>query len=110
MGTLLSGEHYLALSYQATFLIWAGCALAATVIFTLFASNTQPASPAARGSIFDKILAAVSLWRDPKLWLLQATNITFGFAVGWLGAFVAPDVLTPTLSSSFIGFAGAVLS
>merc|ERR1712048_773447 len=37
-------------------------------------------------------------------------GITFGFAVGWLGAFVAPDVLTPTLSSSFIGFAGALLS
>lgn len=108
--TLLAGATYLALSYEVTFFIWAGAALASTVFFAVCATDLQPATAAARGSVFDKLLVAVKLWSDPKLWLLQTTNITFGFAVGWLGAYVAPNVLSPTMSSSFIGFAGALLS
>jgi len=108
--TLLAGKQYLGLSYQTTFFIWAAAAFSATAFFATFASNLQSSTPAARGSIFDKLLVTVRLWRDPKLWLLQTTNITFGFAVGWMGAYVAPNVITPTLDSSFIGFAGAILS
>lgn len=57
------------------------------------------------------MLVTVRLWRDPKLWLLQTTNITFGFAAAWLGGYVSSKILSVALKgSSFIGFAGAILS
>ena len=37
---------------------------------------------------------------------LQCTNLTFGFAAAWLGGYVGRNILTETLSSEFIGFAG----
>merc|ERR1712224_52570 len=67
-------------------------------------------SPTQRASVFDKLLSAIRLWRDPKLWLLQFTNLTFGFAAAWLGGYVGPQILSNALNSSFIGFAGAILS
>lgn len=97
-------------SNLVTFLIWAAAAAASAVIFAAFATDLKPATSAARGGVMDKLLVAVRLWRDPKLWLLQTTNITFGFAVAWLGGYVAPNVLSVTLGAKFIGFAGAMLS
>lgn len=108
--TLLTGKDYLHLSYMAAFLILAGAALVATVFFATFATNLQPSTSAERGSVCDKVLKAVSLWSDPKLWLLQTTNITFGFAAAWLGGYVGPKILSQALNSSFLGFAGAMLS
>lgn len=112
MTSVLTGaaSDSLKISEFQTFLIWAAFAVGSGTFFAVFAEDLQPPTPAARGGITDKLLAAVSLWKDPKLWLLQFTNITFGFAVAWIGGYVAPNILKKTLGTSFIGFAGAMLS
>merc|ERR1711908_240267 len=82
--------------------------MASTVAFMLLATNLE--SPKPQGSICGKALSAVQLWRDPKIWLLQCTNLTFGFAAAWLGGYVSRNILSQALDSDFIGFAGALLS
>mmetsp|Transcript_23478 Transcript_23478/g.41284 ORF Transcript_23478/g.41284 Transcript_23478/m.41284 type:complete len:443 (-) Transcript_23478:4-1332(-) len=108
--TLMRGPQYLNLSYMTTFCIWTGAACASFVGFALFATNLQPSSQAKKGSNCDKLLAAVRLWSDPKLWLLQCTNITFAFGAAWLAGYVSPRITSKALSSSFLGFATAILS
>jgi len=108
--TLLKDPNFADLSYMATFLVWTASAFLATVCFAMFATNLQPSTPVQKGSVCSKLLTALRLWSDPKLWLLQSTNITFGFAAAWLAGYVSPKILKPALSSSFIGFAGAILS
>lgn len=103
-------HKYIGLSYPITFYIYAALATLATAVFMVFATNVQSQTPPAKGSVCGKVLVAVSLWRDPKLWLLQTTNITFGFAAAWLGGYVGREILTKAVSSAFIGFAGALLS
>merc|ERR1711908_261521 len=57
--------------------------MASTVAFMLLATNLE--SPKPQGSICGKALSAVQVWRDPKIWLLQCTNLTFGFAAARVG-------------------------
>jgi len=90
------------------FLIFAGLALVSTVILEVHGKDL-PAVMQRRGCC-SKVTTVISLWRDPKLWLLQATNITFGFATGWLNGYVASHILGKTVHVAYIGFAGAVLS
>ncbi|CAE7271012.1 Vwa8 [Symbiodinium sp. KB8] len=99
---------YAHLDYSVVFYIFSGLAVASTVAFMALATNFE--KPAQRGSVFAKVLSAVALWSDPKIWVLQCTNLTFGFAAAWLGGYVGRNILTPALSSEFIGFAGAMLS
>lgn len=108
--TLLTGASYANLTYATTFFIWAFVAFLSVAFFQLVAINIEAASEAKAGSVCDKLLTAVRLWRDPKLWLLQTTNITFGFGAAWLAGYVGPNILSVALKSSFIGFAGAILS
>lgn len=104
--TLLT--KYAHLSYSAVFLLFGALAMASAVTFMFLATNLE--SPKPRGSICGKALSAVHLWRDPKIWLLQCTNLTFGFAAAWLGGYVSRNILSQALDSDFIGFAGALLS
>jgi MFS family permease len=100
---------YAKFTEPTAFFIWACVALLATVVFMILASNFQ--SPeSGRGSIMTKLLSAVSLWNDPKLWFLQCTNIAFAFAAAWLPGYVGRTILTPALGKDFIGFASALLS
>ncbi|CAE7544317.1 Unc93a [Symbiodinium natans] len=99
---------YAKLDYSVVFYIFSGLAVASTIAFMVLATNFG--KPAQRGSVFAKVLSAVSLWSDPKTWVLQCTNLTFGFAAAWLGGYIGRNILTPALSSDFIGFAGAMLS
>lgn len=108
--TLLTGKDYAHLDYMDAFLILAGAALLSTILFATCSSRLQPSAAVERGSMCDKVLKAVSLWSDPTLWMLQTTNITFGFAAAWLGGYVGPNILSKDLSAAFIGFAGAILS
>lgn len=102
---------YAELSVPTVFYIWAAVAFVSTFTFLAFASDfNRSKSPASSASITEKLLAAVSLWREPQLWLLQCTNITFGFAVAWNSGYVSGSILSPALGSGFIGFAGALLS
>jgi MFS family permease len=101
---------YIKISFPGAFFFWAGCALIASILFVAIATDLRADSPAQAGSVSDKLLAAVKLWNDPKLWLLQCTNIAFGFAVAWLSGYVAKNIFSVAISASFIGFAGAILS
>lgn len=107
-------NKYAKLSWPIVFYIFAGLAFLATVIFITFASDMAVGKPP-RGSVKDKLLGAMRLWKDPKLLLLQATNITFGFAASWNGGYIGRYILSPALSktgngATFIGFAGAIIS
>jgi len=105
----------LGLQQWVAFTIWTVAALAATVGFSAAATDLTPATAASsRGGIFDKVWAATDLWKDPKLWLLQATNVTFGFAAAYNAGFVNSNITSRALKkqggATFIGYGGAVLS
>ncbi|CAK9014708.1 unnamed protein product [Durusdinium trenchii] len=97
------------LDYPAVFLIFAGLAVASTVIFQLLAKETE-SEPRRTGDLCGKALSALRQWTDPQTWFLQCTNLTFGFAAAWLGGHIGREILTEALSSEFIGYAGALLS
>ncbi|CAJ1453660.1 unnamed protein product [Effrenium voratum] len=100
---------YAHLDYPVVFCIFSGLAVVSTLAFMAFATEVNGGGP--RGSMCAKALAAVRLWKDPKIWVLQCTNLTFGFAAAWLGGYVGRQILSPALGGSeFIGFAGAMLS
>jgi len=103
-------HKYVGLSYSTTFYIYSGLALLSAVAFQSLATSLQGSSPPAKGNVCGKVMLAISMWSDPKLWLLQSTNITFGFAAAWLGGYVGREILTKALDSGFLGFAGALLS
>lgn len=103
-------HSYANLSFAGTFYIFAALAFAANVTFQLCSTNLQREGGPKVGNVCQKVLAAVSLWKDPKIWVLQATNITFGFAAAWNGGYVGRNIFSKALNSGFIGFAGALLS
>lgn len=100
--------EYAGMSYPALFYSMAGMAVAATVTFMALASDADQAPPP--GSLCEKTMSAVRLWNDPNIWLLQFTNLTFGFAAAWLAGYVNREILSQALSSGFIGIAGALQS
>eukprot|EP00931_Biecheleriopsis_adriatica_P036789 TRINITY_DN21155_c0_g1_i2.p1 TRINITY_DN21155_c0_g1~~TRINITY_DN21155_c0_g1_i2.p1 ORF type:complete len:463 (-),score=89.82 TRINITY_DN21155_c0_g1_i2:68-1426(-) len=104
--TLLT--KYAGLDYSLVFYIFSALAFVATLAFMALATSLSEAPPP--GSFCAKALSAVRLWGDPKIFLLQCTNLTFGFAAAWLGGYVGRKILSQALSSDFIGFAGALLS
>lgn len=108
--TLLTDLDYAGLTYTTAFFIWTGFAFLSTAFFAFAATDLKPSSEVSMGSMCDKLMTAVALWRDPKLWLLQTTNITFGFAAAWVASYVGPNITSVALSSTVIGFAGALLS
>merc|ERR1712070_718262 len=52
----------------------------------------------------------IGLWSDPKIWLLQFTNLTFGFGAAWNASYVGTEFTAKALSSQWIGFTGALIS
>jgi len=93
------------------FYIFAGIAIASTVTFMVLSSTDQKKTePLQVSQFFDKALSALRLWSDPRLWVLQCTNLAYGFAAGFMTGYVARQILSQALSSTFIGFAGAVSS
>ncbi|CAK0799561.1 unnamed protein product [Prorocentrum cordatum] len=101
---------YAKLSYPVVFYLYSALALSSAVAFMASATELQSGANAPKAEVCTKVLAAVRMWRDPKLWLLMSTNVTFGFAAAWLGGYVGENILSQALSSGFIGFAGALLS
>eukprot|EP00928_Gymnodinium_smaydae_P078732 TRINITY_DN62821_c0_g1_i1.p1 TRINITY_DN62821_c0_g1~~TRINITY_DN62821_c0_g1_i1.p1 ORF type:complete len:463 (-),score=42.16 TRINITY_DN62821_c0_g1_i1:196-1518(-) len=101
---------YVGLHFDVVFYIYAGLAALAALVFASWSTDLQKGGADTRSSICAKLTAATTLWRDPKLWLLQPTNITFGFAAAWLGGYVSRNILSQALNLGFLGFAGAMLS
>lgn len=44
------------------------------------------------------------------MWLLQFTNLAFGFAAAWNASYIGPRFTSKALGSDFIGFTGALIS
>ena len=104
--TLLT--KYAGLDFAAVFYIFSGLALVSALAFQVLATETNSVTPS--GSLCAKATSAIRLWKDPKLWVLQCTNLTFGFAAAWLAGYVGSQIVKPALGAQFIGFAGAMLS
>eukprot|EP00435_Cladocopium_sp_Y103_P041457 s2442_g11.t1 len=96
------------LNYPVVFHIFGAVALISTLAFHVMATSPSDAAgtTSATAGPCSKAFSAVRQWKDPKTWFLQCTNLTFGFAAAWLGGYVGRNILTETLSSEFIGFAG----
>jgi MFS family permease len=101
---------YLNLSYVALFYTYMVLAFVATLTFALMGGNMQSANPSPPGSICGKAAEVVKLWKDPKLLLLQFTNVAFGFAAAYLGSYINPQILSKALDKKFIGLMTGILS
>mmetsp|Transcript_66526 Transcript_66526/g.124090 ORF Transcript_66526/g.124090 Transcript_66526/m.124090 type:complete len:444 (-) Transcript_66526:136-1467(-) len=110
--TLLTNRHFhIVLSYPVVFYILAGLAFLSTCSFQALATGMEAKqAPAAARGACTKMLAAIDLWQDPKLWLLQTTNLTFGFAAAWYGGFVNRNIVSKALNPTVIGLLGSLLS
>jgi len=103
-------REYAKLSYSDIFYMYSSLALLSALAFMATATNLQSGAAVLNAELFSKILAAGKLWRDPKFWLLQFTNITFGLAAAWLAGYVGENILSKAVSSGVIGFASALTS
>lgn len=55
-------------------------------------------------------MAAVSLWNDPKIWLIAGNNIAFGMASAYLNGYINGTWQKEALGSgALIGFLGAII-
>uniref|UniRef100_A0A7S1FKS2 Major facilitator superfamily (MFS) profile domain-containing protein n=1 Tax=Noctiluca scintillans TaxID=2966 RepID=A0A7S1FKS2_NOCSC len=91
------------------FYLYGGVATLVTIIYISFAREMETGERA-RGSVCGKVLMAVEQWTDPKTWLLQFTNITFGFVAAYLGGYVNAEITSKAFNSDSLGFCGALLS
>mmetsp|Transcript_27400 Transcript_27400/g.63285 ORF Transcript_27400/g.63285 Transcript_27400/m.63285 type:complete len:442 (-) Transcript_27400:140-1465(-) len=110
--TLLTNRHFhIVLSYPVVFCILSALAFLSTCVFQALATGMEAKQPPAGArSACTKMLAAIDLWQDPKLWLLQTTNLTFGFAAAWYGGYVNRNIVSEALNPTVIGLLGSLLS
>jgi len=67
-------------------------------------SNGQTTRP------LHKVFAVVSLWRDPLIWLLSPTNLTFGFAAAYMNSYVNHNFAAKELGVTLVTSMAAVTS
>jgi hypothetical protein len=99
------------------FAIYAVLASLATVGMA-FANDAPPTRTPARGSFCAKALGALSMWTDPKIWLISGSNIAFGFSAAYLAGYINANWLQTAitgatgdaqLAQNLIGFLGALI-
>jgi len=61
-----------------------------------------------RKSPFSKLFATIRLWKDPRIWLLSPTNITFGFGAAYLNGYFNATYEAPELGTKSLGTLCAV--
>jgi len=101
---------YASLSIPIVFFIYSGVACVSSMIF-LMTEPVQSTKASARAGFFDKLLAALKLWPDPKIWLMAFTNLTFGFSAAFMNGYVNANYVSGSHSnfnSSFVGFLAAI--
>jgi len=57
--------------------------------------------------VLAKLMGAVHLWSDVRIWLISPTNITFGFAAAYLNGVFNATVAAREVGASYIGFLSA---
>eukprot|EP00928_Gymnodinium_smaydae_P030061 TRINITY_DN22454_c1_g2_i5.p1 TRINITY_DN22454_c1_g2~~TRINITY_DN22454_c1_g2_i5.p1 ORF type:complete len:429 (-),score=40.01 TRINITY_DN22454_c1_g2_i5:121-1407(-) len=55
-----------------------------------------------------KFLATVSLWSNPRIWLISFTSVTFGFSAAYLNGYVTAHLATKVLGESSLGALSAL--
>ena len=71
-------------------------------IYDLPSGDSDAAKP------LDKVLAAISLWSDPAVWLLAPTNLSFGFCAAYMNGFVNARFAAAELGQESVAFLGAI--
>lgn len=59
-------------------------------------------------SLFSKTSATIRLWRDPKLWLLSPTNVTFAFSAAYMNGYFSAMLAKPELGEKAIGACASI--
>merc|ERR1712048_701933 len=81
-----------------------------SALLVVFCKDLRSKNEQARASIFAKASAAVTLWRDPKIWLISGNNIAFGFCAAYLNGYINGKWQEEALGSGqLIGFLGAII-
>jgi hypothetical protein len=102
-------QKYAHIDDLLSFLTYAALATAAT-LGLVFSSDRRARNPQARAGLCAKASAAVSLWSDPKIWLIAGNNIAFGFAAAYLNGYINGKWQKEALGSGdLIGFLGAII-
>lgn len=68
------GSQHLGLEFHVVFYIFGGLAMLSTLCFCALATEMTQQTTNVRSC--GKAMSAISLWKDPKIWLLQCTNLT----------------------------------
>lgn len=114
---LLNTKGVVDISISWSFLIFAVLALIATLVVAFSISVEDSHQTAiSRTDPMGKALAAVRIWRDPKIWLLSFTNLAFGFSSSFLNGYVNANYEKEALSkvlqnpADLLGFVGAIIA
>jgi hypothetical protein len=99
------------------FAIYAVLAFLATVAIAL-GNDAPPTQTPTRAGFCAKALGAVSMWTDPKIWLISGSNIAFGFSAAYVAGYINANWLKTAstkatgdeqLAQNLIGFLGALI-
>lgn len=102
-------QKYIGMTNLQGFGLYGILALAATLVLA-FVQDYRTSNAQARPGICAKASAAVSLWSDPKIWLISGNNIAFGFAAAYLNGYINGHWQEEALGSGdLIGFLGAII-
>jgi hypothetical protein len=111
MRATTTGLLKLGVAPAGIFFSFGGLSALASLAFLVWTPADAATTEKARnGSLCGKVSKAVVLWRDPKILLLQFTNLTFGFGAAWNASYVGPNFTAKAISAEYIGFTGAVIS
>jgi len=95
--------------FWLVFLISVLMALVSVFLFGCFSEEPTREHHFVALPMCETILSAVALWRDPKIWLVCFTNLSFGFSASWLNGYVNAHFQKMALGSSkYVGFNAAL--
>jgi len=84
-------------------------ALATAAVFgMLHARDLHSSNLVAVARPLDRVGAVVALWRDPLIWLLSLTNLTFGFSAAFMNSYVNANFASKELGEDVITFLAAI--
>lgn len=106
--TLLTAEDFANISNFIIMLVYGGLATVASVV--MFLGNDARPKTATNAPICTKATAALSMWSDPKIWLLSGSNFTFGFGSAYLNGYINGNWTKKALDPQFLGFLGAIVA
>jgi MFS family permease len=65
-------------------------------------SGSLEETPPPKASFGSALVSAISLWRDPIIWLLAPTNFCFGFSAALMNGYVNAAIAVPVLGRTWV--------